>query len=360
MKEFWSSRIRNLVPYTPGEQPKNQKFIKLNTNENPYPPSPKALKVIQDNVNESLKLYSDPEGTALREAIAEVYHVKPTQVFVGNGSDEVLAFAFQAFYGVGDTIVFPDITYSFYPVYANMFGINCRTVPLNEDFTMPVDKLIGDNNGVVITNPNAPTGIELPQSELRRILEGNPDVVVIVDEAYVDFGGTSALSLIDEYPNLLVVQTLSKSRALAGLRVGFAIGSENLIQAVNCVKNSINSYTLDRLAIVGGAAAVKDVDYFKRQCAAVIATRERISGELRQCGFTVLPSKSNFIFISHSTVPAKQLFADLRKEGILVRYFQQQRIDNFLRVTIGTDEDMDTFVAAVKKLTSPEYLDQRQ
>ncbi len=359
MKEFWSSRIRDLVPYTPGEQPKKQKFIKLNTNENPYPPSPRALMAIKSNVNESLKLYSDPEGTLLREAIAEVYHVKPTQVFVGNGSDEVLAFAFQAFYGVGDTIVFPDITYSFYPVYANMFGINFRTVPLKEDFTMPVDKLIGDNNGVVITNPNAPTGIELPQSELRRILEGNPDVVVIVDEAYVDFGGTSALSLLDEYPNLLVVQTLSKSRALAGLRVGFAVGSENLIQAVNCVKNSINSYTLDRLAIVGGAAAVKDVDYFRRQCAAVAATRERISRELCQCGFTVLPSKSNFIFISHRSVPAGQLFEDLRKEGILVRYFKQPRIDNFLRVTIGTDEEMDTFVTAVKKLTSLEYLSQR-
>lgn len=351
MKEFWSSRIKDLVPYTPGEQPKNQKFIKLNTNENPYPPSPKALEAIAANVDETLKLYSDPEGTVLRDAIAKVYGVKPTQVFVGNGSDEVLAFAFQAFYGIGDTIVAPDITYSFYPVYANMFGINYRTVPLNEDFTIPVEKLLGGNDGVVITNPNAPTGIELPQSELRRVLEGNPDVAVIVDEAYVDFGGTSALSLLDEYPNLLVVQTLSKSRALAGLRVGFAIGSENLISAVNCVKNSINSYTLDRLAIVGAAAAVEDVDYFRARCDMVAATRERISEELKALDFTVLPSKSNFIFISHKSVPAKELFAQLRQEGILVRYFSLPRIDNFLRVTIGTDEDMDTFVAVMKKLT---------
>lgn len=351
MKEFWSSRIKDLVPYTPGEQPKNQKFIKLNTNENPYPPSPKALEAIAANVDETLKLYSDPEGTLLRDAIAKVYGVKPTQVFVGNGSDEVLAFAFQAFYGIGDTIVAPDITYSFYPVYANMFGINYRTVPLNEDFTIPVDQLLGGNDGVVITNPNAPTGIELPQSELRRVLEGNPDVAVIVDEAYVDFGGTSSLSLLDEYPNLLVVQTLSKSRALAGLRVGFAIGSENLISAVNCVKNSINSYTLDRLAIVGAAAAVEDVDYFRTRCDMVAATRERISEELKALDFTVLPSKSNFIFISHKSVPAKELFAQLRQEGILVRYFSLPRIDNFLRVTIGTDEDMDTFVAVMKKLT---------
>lgn len=352
MKEFWSSRIRDLVPYTPGEQPKNQKLIKLNTNENPYPPSPKALEAIRANVNEFLKLYSDPEGTLLREAVAKVYGVKPEQVFVGNGSDEVLAFAFQAFYGIGDTIVFPDITYSFYPVYAKMFGISCRTVPLREDFTVPVDALIGGNDGVVITNPNAPTGIELSQEELRRILEGNPDVAVIVDEAYIDFGGTSALPLIEEYPNLLVVQTLSKSRALAGLRVGFAIGSENLVSAVNCVKNSINSYTLDRLAIAGGAAAVEDVDYFREHCAMVAATRERISGELREMGFTVLPSKANFIFISHNTVPARQLFARLREEGILVRYFDLPRIDNFLRVTIGTDEDMDTFVRVIERLTA--------
>lgn len=351
MKKFWSSRIQNLIPYTPGEQPKNRKFIKLNTNENPYPPSPKVLEAIHANTNETLKLYSDPEGLALRAALAKTYGMKESQIFVGNGSDEVLAFAFQAFFGIGETVAFPDITYSFYPVYADMFGIHCKIVPLNEDFTMPVERLIGNNDGVVITNPNAPTGIELSQDDLRRILEGNPDVVVIVDEAYVDFGGTSALPLLEEYPNLLVVQTMSKSRALAGLRVGYAFGSENLIQALTCVKDSINSYTLDRLAIVGGAAAAEDVEYFDRTRNMVIATRERTVTKLEQLGFTVLPSKSNFIFVSHDKVPASKLFAQLREEGILVRYFNKPRIDNFLRVTIGTDADMDTFCTVMEKLT---------
>lgn len=352
MKEYWSSRIQNLVPYTPGEQPKDRKFIKLNTNENPYPPSEKALAAIHAEAGERLRLYSDPEGVELRKALSKVYGLSEKQIFVGNGSDEVLAFAFQAFFGIGDTIAFPDITYSFYPVYAEMFGINCNIVPLNDDFTMPVEKLIGGNNGVVITNPNAPTGIEMSQDDLRRILEGNPDVVVIVDEAYVDFGGTSALPLLEEYPNLLVVQTMSKSRSLAGLRVGYAFGSENLIQAVNCVKNSINSYTLDRLAIVGGAAAVQDEEYFAKTCSMVAATRERTVERLGQIGFTVLPSKSNFIFISHKTVPAKELFAKLREEGILVRYFDKPRINNFLRVSIGTDEEMNVFCQTMERLVN--------
>ena len=351
MKEFWSDRIRSLSPYTPGEQPKGRKFIKLNTNENPYPPSPKALAAIQANTDASLRLYSDPDAADLRAAIAETYSVKPEQVFVGNGSDEVLAFSFQAFFSEGAEIVFPDITYSFYPVYANMFGIRYRTVPLKDDFTVPVDALCGGNDGVVIANPNAPTGMELPLSEIRRILEANPNVVVIVDEAYVDFGGESALPLIAEYPNLLVVQTFSKSRALAGLRVGFAFGNENLIQALNCVKNSINSYTLDRLALAGASASVTDRDYFAAQCAKVVATRERTTQELRKRGFVVYPSKTNFIFVSHPTVPAQTLFAGLREKGILVRYFAQPRIDNCLRVSIGTDEEMDAFLNAMQELT---------
>ena len=351
MKEFWSDRIRSLTPYTPGEQPKGRKFIKLNTNENPYPPSPKALAAIQANTDASLRLYSDPDATDLRAAIAETYCVKPEQVFVGNGSDEVLAFSFQAFFSEGAEIVFPDITYSFYPVYANVFGIRYRTVALKDDFTVPVDALCGGNDGVVIANPNAPTGMELPLSEIRRILESNPDVVVIVDEAYVDFGGESALPLIEEYPNLLVVQTFSKSRALAGLRVGFAFGNENLIQALNCVKNSINSYTLDRLALAGAAASVADRNYFSAQCTKVMATRERTTQELRKQGFRVYPSKTNFIFVFHPTVPAKTLFAGLREKGILVRYFAQPRIDNCLRVSIGTDEEMDAFLNAMRELT---------
>ena len=351
MKEFWSDRIRGITPYTPGEQPKNRTFIKLNTNENPYPPSPKAVEAIQEAAGEGLRLYPDPEGTPLIQALARRTGLQENQIFVGNGSDEVLAFAFQAFFDEGSTIVFPDITYSFYPVYANLFGIRCRTIPLREDFTLPVEPFLGDNDGVVIANPNAPTGIELAQESIRRILEGNPDQVVIVDEAYVDFGGVSALPLIDKYPNLLVVQTASKSRALAGLRVGFAFGNANLIAGINCVKNSINSYTLDRLAIAGATASVEDEDYFQAQRRRVMDTRERTAARLRALGFTVLPSQSNFIFVSHPTVPAKTLFAGLREAGILVRYFAQPRIDNYLRITIGTDPDMEALEAALERLT---------
>lgn len=349
MKEFWSDRIRSLTPYTPGEQPKDRKFIKLNTNENPYPPAPGVLEAIRANTDASLRLYPDPEALQLRQALARAYGLKEEQIFAGNGSDEVLAFAFQAFFSQGDEIVFPDITYSFYPVYANLFGIRCRTVPLKEDFTIPVEQMQG-SNGVVIANPNAPTGIELPQSELRRILEANQDVVVIVDEAYVDFGGESALPLIHQYPNLLVIQTCSKSRALAGLRVGFAFGDANLIQALNCVKNSINSYTLDRLALAGATAAVEDQAYFDAQRSKVMTTRTRTTEELRKIGFQVLPSKANFIFIAHPTVPAKKLFAGLREKGVLVRYFDQPRIDNYLRVSIGTDQEMDAFLTAIREL----------
>lgn len=349
MKEFWSDRIRSLTPYTPGEQPKDRKFIKLNTNENPYPPAPGVLEAIRENADASLRLYPDPEGMLLRQALAHAYRLEEDQIFVGNGSDEVLAFAFQAFYSQGDEIVFPDITYSFYPVYANLFGIRCRTVPLKEDFTIPVEQMQG-SRGVVIANPNAPTGIELPQSELRRILEANREVAVIVDEAYVDFGGESALPLIREYPNLLVIQTCSKSRALAGLRVGFAFGNPNLIQALNCVKNSINSYTLDRLALVGAAAAVADKEYFDAQRYKVMATRTRTTEILKEMGFQVLSSKANFIFITHPTVPAQTMFAGLREKGVLVRYFNQPRIDNYLRVSIGTDQEMDAFLTAVKEL----------
>lgn len=349
MKEFWSSRIRGLTPYTPGEQPKDRKFIKLNTNENPYPPSPKVVEAVKQGVDARLKLYPDPEAGKLVSALAEAYGVRETQVFVGNGSDEVLAFAFQAFFEPGGTILFPDVTYSFYPVYSNMFGVRYRTVPLNEDFTIPVEEMLGDNDGVIFANPNAPTGIELDQASLRRILEGNPDVVVIVDEAYIDFGGTSALPLLREYPNLLVVQTMSKSRALAGMRVGFAFGSENLIQAMNCVKNSINSYTMDQLAILAGVAAVEDQAYFQRRCAQVADTRDKTTKVLQALGFTVLPSKSNFIFITHPELPARKLFADLRAAGILVRYFDQPRIDNFLRVTIGSEEEMAEFCATMKQ-----------
>ena len=353
MKEFWSSRIRSLTPYTPGEQPKERRYIKLNTNENPYPPSPKALEAIQAEAGDALRLYPDPEAGKLVSALAKRYGLREDQVFVGNGSDEVLAFAFQAFFDTGATIVFPDITYSFYPVYAGMFGIQYRTIPLNRDFSLPAKAFFGGNDGVVLANPNAPTGMEAAQHDLRAILEHNPDVAVIVDEAYVDFGGISALPLIDTYPNLLVVQTTSKSRALAGLRVGFAFGNANLIAALNCVKNSINSYTLDRLAIVGAAAAVEDEDYFAAQCRRVMDTRDRTARRLAELGFHVLPSKSNFLFVSHSERPARELFAALRERGILVRYFNAPRIDNYLRISVGTDEEMSALVHAMEELTQP-------
>lgn len=351
MKEFWSGRIRSLTPYTPGEQPKDRKFIKLNTNENPYPPSIRVQEAIAAESGDSLRLYPDPDASRLRRALSERYGVDMDRIFVGNGSDEVLAFAFQAFFDEGAEIVFPDITYSFYPVYANMFGIRYRTVPLREDFTVDVDGLCGGNDGVVIANPNAPTGIELPQSELVRILEANPEVAVIVDEAYVDFGGVSAIPLTEKYPNLLVVQTFSKSRSLAGARIGFAVGHPDLIAALNCVKNSINSYTLDRLAIAAGAAAVEDEEYFRLCCSRVMKTRADTTAALRRLGFTVYPSKTNFVFASHPRVGAKELFAGLRERGILVRYFDMPRIDNCLRISIGTDEDMAALVDAMAALT---------
>ncbi|MCD7880821.1 MAG: histidinol-phosphate transaminase [Clostridiales bacterium] len=351
MKEFWSGRIQSITPYTPGEQPRERKFIKLNTNENPYPPSPKALEAIRQGTGEALRLYPDPAGAELVQALAEVYGLEEEQIFVGNGSDEVLSFAFQAFFDQGSEIVFPDITYSFYPVYANLFGIRCRTVPLGDDFTLPMEPFLGGNDGVVIANPNAPTGIELGTDGIRRILEGNPERVVIVDEAYVDFGGESVVPLIRDYPNLLVVQTASKSRSLAGLRVGFAFGNPDLIAGLNCVKNSVNSYTLDRLAIAGAAAAVRDVDYFDARRRQVMATRERTVGQLKELGFTVLPSRTNFIFASHPAVSGRELFSGLRREGILVRWFDQPRIADFLRITIGTDGDMDALASALERLT---------
>ena len=350
MKEFWSDRIRSLTPYTPGEQPKGRKFIKLNTNENPYPPSPKALAAIQANTDASLRLYSDPDAADLRAAIAKTYSVKPEQVFVGNGSDEVLAFAFQAFYSEGAEIVFPDITYSFYPVYANMFGICYRTVPLKDDFTVPVDALCGGNDGVVIANPNAPTGMELPQSEIRHILEANPNVVVIVDEAYVDFGAESCVPLVDRYPNLLVVQTFSKSRNLAGARLGFAIGSEELIADLNRVKFSYNPYNINRLTLKAGQAALEDTAYFDQTRTAIIETREWTKQQLEQRGFACTESRSNFLFAESSRQDGGTLYRKLKEKGVLVRHFDAPRIANRLRITIGTPEEMQALLAALDEI----------
>lgn len=352
MKRFWSDRIRDLVPYTPGEQPRDRILIKLNTNENPYPPSPRALEAARNALDDRLRLYPDPECAALREAIARRYGLESAQVFVGNGSDEVLAFCFQALFATDKPVLFPDVTYSFYPVYAGMFGLSCETVPLNDDFTVPVEKLRGNGGGVVVANPNAPTGAALPLDDIRRILDQNPDSAVVVDEAYVDFGAQSAASLIGEYPNLVVVQTFSKSRSLAGMRVGFALGSADLIAGINCVKNSVNSYTVDRVAMAAAQAAMEDEAYFDETRRKIMATRERTAGLLRELGFSVCPSQANFLFVTHPAVPAERLLSDLRERGILVRHFRAPRTANHLRITVGTDEEMDALLRALKELTA--------
>ena len=350
MKKFWSKRIQELEAYVPGEQPRDRKYIKLNTNENPYPPSPKAIEAMESAMGEAMRLYPDPECTAVVESIAECFGLEKEQVFVGNGSDEVLAMCFPAFFDTDKTILFPDITYSFYPVYADLYQVPYETVALNEDFTVPVDEMMKPNGGVIIANPNAPTGIALPLEEIERIVAGNPDSVVIIDEAYVDFGGVSALPLINKYPNVLIVRTTSKSYSLAGLRVGWAMGDKGLISALNTVKNSINSYTLDRIAIAGGAAAIADREYFKSCCDKVIATRQRSIAALTELGFNCLPSATNFIFAEPAKISAGELFTKLRQRGILVRYFKKPRIDRFLRISVGTDEEMDALIAAIKEI----------
>ncbi|MBU5434904.1 histidinol-phosphate transaminase [Pseudoflavonifractor sp. MSJ-37] len=351
MKEFWSSRIRDMVPYTPGEQPKDRTFIKLNTNENPYPPSPKVLETVRDAADAALRLYPDPEAGSLRDTLARYHGVSPEQVFVGNGSDEVLAFCFQAFFGPERPVCFPDISYSFYPVYAGLFAVPYEEIPLEEDFQIPVERFLDGNGGVILPNPNAPTGIALPLEQIRRLAEGNPDVAVIVDEAYVDFGTDSALTLLADHPNLLVVRTMSKSRSLAGMRVGYAVGSPNMIAALNCVKNSFNSYTLDRIALAAAKASVEDEAYFQETRHKIMATRERTAAALEGLGFSVCPSRANFLFVSHSSKGGKELLDGLREKGILVRWWGKPRIGDHLRITVGTDEEMDRLIEALAQLT---------
>jgi histidinol-phosphate aminotransferase len=366
---FWNSRTAGLSPYVPGEQPRERKFIKLNTNENPYPPSPKVFAAIEQILaggsfrGEPLRLYPDPLCMKFREAVAAAYGVKPAQVFPGNGSDEVLAFAFGAFFEAGSAdspgakdILFPDITYSFYPVYARLWGIPCRTVPVGEDFSIDLDDYALPSGGVIIPNPNAPTGRALPASGLlglARNLEQRRRVL-IVDEAYAAFGAESLVPHISDHPNLLTVHTLSKSASLAGLRAGFAIGSEELIEGLFRIRDSFNSYTMDALALAGGAAAVLDRPYYDGINHKVIATRERITAALTALGFTVIPSRANFLFISKPRMDGSALFHALRDRGILVRHFNKPRIAGYLRVSIGTDEDMDLFLAACKDIADGE------
>lgn len=347
---FWSEKAKSLEPYVPGEQPKDKKYIKLNTNENPYPPSPKVLRAIIDSVNESLRLYPDPDCTELCREIAGYYNLNEKQVFPGNGSDEILAFAFLAFFNPGNPIIFPDITYSFYPVYCDLYNIDYNLVPLDDEFNIQIEEFFRPNGGIVFPNPNAPTGKALPLSGIVKILDYNKESVVIIDEAYVDFGGETAACLIGEYKNLLIVQTFSKSRSLAGLRLGFALGDEKLIEALNMVKNSFNSYTIDRLALRAGIEAIKDDEWFQSSRQKIIATRERITSALRKLGFKVTDSKANFIFISHESYKAVDLFTALKDRGVLVRYFNKPRIDNYLRVTIGSDEEMDKFLEIIREI----------
>lgn len=349
---FWSPEVRELEPYVPGEQPKIQNLLKLNTNENPYPPSPKVVEAVQEVLHEQadvLRLYPDPDATVLKQAIAKQQNIDVSQVFVGNGSDEVLAHIFKAFFLQDGPILYPDITYSFYLVYSQFFGTKTKEIPLNENFEIDVRDYTQPNGGVIITNPNAPTSIALSLAEIEQVLQANPDRVVVIDEAYVDFGAESAVSLINRYENLVVCQTTSKSRSLAGLRVGFAIAQSHLIAALEAVKNSFNSYPIDRFAIAAAVASFEDQAYFEEQCQKVITSREKLVRDLTELGFNVLPSKANFIFATHSQHDAGQLAQKLREQGIIVRYFNKPRINQFLRITVGTNEQNARLVQTLKQ-----------
>jgi histidinol-phosphate aminotransferase len=353
MSRFWSKLVGNLTPYVPGEQPKIANLIKLNTNENPYPPSPRVLAAIQAELGTDaarLRLYPDPNADLLKSAVARTHGVTARQVFVGNGSDEVLAHVFMALLKHERPILFPDITYSFYPVYCGLYGVDYATVPLADDFSINPADYAQANGGIIFPNPNAPTGRLLALDAIEQILAANPDSLVVVDEAYVDFGGTSAISLVDRHDNLLVVHTLSKSRSLAGLRVGFAVGHPALIEALERVKNSFNSYPLDRLAIVGAVAALEDSEHFERTRQAVITTRNTLSDDLGRLGFAVLPSAANFIFARHPERDAAQLAQALREKNIIVRHFKLPRIDQFLRITVGTDGECKALTGALREI----------
>ncbi len=350
MNRYWSSVVKELEPYVPGEQPKITGLIKLNTNENPYGPSPEVFRAISAETTDLLRLYPDPSSDRVREAFAKQCRVLPEQIFVGNGSDEVLAHTFFALLNHELPLLFPDITYSFYPVYCGLYGIAFERIPLTSAFEVDLNDYRRPNGGVIIANPNAPTGRALRLAEIERFLEQNTDSVVVIDEAYVDFGAETAVGLVNRFPNLLVIQTLSKSRSLAGLRVGFAVGHQGLIEALDRVKNSFNSYPLDRLAISGAVAALEDVAYFETTRQKIISTREHLVGDLKCLGFEVLPSQCNFVFTRHPERDAAELALALRKRSIIVRHFRQDRIDQFLRITVGTDEECGKLISALTEI----------
>lgn len=350
MSRFWSSLTHDLKPYVPGEQPRMADLVKLNTNENPLGPSPRALEAIRDAAADTLRLYPDPQATALRAALAAYHGVRPEQVFVGNGSDEVLAHAFVALLKHDAPLLFPDITYSFYPVYCRLFGIAYETVPLDQDMQIRIADYRRRAGAIIIPNPNAPTGVALSRAEIVTLLEEHPDAPVVVDEAYVDFGAETAIPLVVSHRNLLVVQTMSKSRALAGLRVGYAIGDADLIDALTRVKDSFNSYPLGRPAQAGAIASLEDDAYFQQSRLRVIEGRERLTRGLKEAGFEVLPSLANFVFARHPAHEGAALAAALREQAVIVRHFSAARISDYLRITVGTDEQIDRLLSALSRI----------
>lgn len=349
MRKAWEKNIRTVVPYTPGEQPKFLEMVKLNTNENPYPPSPRVKEALDAINYENLRLYPDPACEELVAALAARYQVSPEEVFVGVGSDDVLSMCFLTFFHSGKPIFFPDVTYSFYDVWADVYGIPYERQPLNERFEIVKEDYYRENGGVIFPNPNAPTGLLMELSEIEEIIRHNQDVVVVVDEAYIDFGGKSAVELIHKYDNLLVVQTFSKSRSMAGMRIGYAMGNKDLIRYLSDVKYSVNSYTMNLPALAAGKAALEDEGYFQENVNRIISTRERTKKELSKLGFTFGDSKANFIFATHERFQARELFEALKIKKIFVRYFNKPRIDNYLRISIGTDREMDTLLEFLKK-----------
>jgi histidinol-phosphate aminotransferase len=346
MNQYWSQRARELSPYVPGEQPRVADLVKLNTNESPFGPSPLAIEAMRAAAADTLRLYPDPEATELRDALAAHHEVTSEQVFLGNGSDEVLAHAFVALLKQERPLLFPDVTYSFYPVWAQLFGAVWQTVPVDDDMRIRIEAYRREAGSIVIANPNAPTGIALPRAEIARLVKEHSDIPVLIDEAYVDFGGESAVPLIADHPNLLVVQTMSKSRALAGLRVGYALGNSGLIEALRRVKDSFNSYPLGRLAQAGAVASVRDDGYFRASCAKVVTGREAMTRDLVALGFVVLPSSANFVFARHPAQSGTELAAALRERGVLVRHFNKPRTADYLRITVGTEDDTRRLVAA--------------
>ena len=351
MSRFLGKTAREITPYTPGEQPHDKQYIKLNTNESPYPPSPRVIEIIESRANTDLRLYPDPESKKLRQAMAGLYNLELSQVFAGGGSDEVLAYIFMAFFDKGDKVYFPDTTYGFYKVYADLFGLDITEIPLKDDFTIDINDYFGLGGHIFIANPNAPTGICLTIEQVEKIIKENPNQLVVIDEAYIDFEGeNSSIPLIQKYDNLIVVQTFSKSRALAGMRLGFGFGNAELMQGLETIKYSFNPYNIDRISMDVGIEAIKDTAYFNETVAKIVATREKTVKELEKRDFTVLPSKANFVFAKHNLISGMELSKKLRDKGILIRYFGKKKIEDYMRITIGSDSEMKKFITALDEI----------